>query len=858
VLIPVVFLLTILGVDPRRLDERRTRHLRRAVDEVVRDEVLERIAVNLANQFCTEHGITFIDLSLPDVADHFRLVEAPRSGTVTDISLRELDKLAGSTTDSTGPRAYLLTRIGADVQRGSPVAVLPAAIPSQPRKERRIARVGNVSRDDRLAPYLAQLHDESQEAIKEQRIGTYGRVVTAYQETLLALPRAWNRYHVQFTDEVASGVGLFELGILGGIERRLYDEIRLAMEGGNLEIAYTATGLPFGVAAQAVRLGATELAKRMLILQIAVYSASGQPDTESSVTEIRKSCRDSILSFVESFAIPELTRTGTRALQWNEIEALLTMSFEVVNALLKAVLEAESADELLQLDDRWSTMLQFWHPEHDYPDPPELERIERQFGSDAPELLAAKQRAEELTPRLQLRALLDRKRNLYRLGLSMWALRRLRQAPNEVAGDRFAQAFQVFARHFRDPELLVTLTGEALIASMGREPWQAWMIADIDFTTRGGFYAGLDQDFLRCFLVLLILMTDPSAGAPVLTPEGWLKHQQLLPVLEGLLTERLLWSRLGVDAVSERGEQASAALREASDAYDLEEERKLAEASAEPAKVANFINLFRNSWEFNRIAPNLFKSVQCYLSDPGPPPEGSSTNVVANDWVPKDLFIESSRTDTDLRMISSESGVRAAANEMNRFLRRIDGAPTFASGQPSFAETIRECIASMRADGYTPSAVIAAVDWGLWRDAEFDSTTILAAPSSPFGLTERTRHWVRGTVGGLPLLTWPLAPRDTVIVIDIARFGTWKQWSADADGHELAVRLESYDEQGAVEVSEKTSGLFADDRHSTVAARARRLRGQVRLVAEEAWDLVNVDLEAARVVHRPTNPGESS
>ena len=60
VLIPVALVLTIFSVDPRRLDGRRNRRMRAVVERSVRRELDERIARQLAVQFCEQHGMCIL------------------------------------------------------------------------------------------------------------------------------------------------------------------------------------------------------------------------------------------------------------------------------------------------------------------------------------------------------------------------------------------------------------------------------------------------------------------------------------------------------------------------------------------------------------------------------------------------------------------------------------------------------------------------------------------------------------------------------------------------------------------------------------------------------------------------------
>jgi hypothetical protein len=860
-LIPLVFVLTVLSVDPRRLDERRNRRLRRVIQRAVQQEVLERIAANLADRLCKERGMTYLPLSVPEVADGFRLVEAPRGGTVRNISLRQLETLAGGSPGEVdgSPRAYLLTRIGASVHPGSPIALLPSALIPESSKENRIARYGRAAPDDALAPHIAQLHEEAMQAIREQRVDSYERASTAYLETLLALPEAWVRYHQRFTKEVASGMAPFELGILAKIEPHLFEEMRTAMLSGNREIARSAAGLPFGVAAKAVPLGALELSKRMLDLQRALYVTFLTVDGDDSIRAVAESCVDAVFTFSEYVAVPQLTRQGLSALPSDEVADLLRMTEGQINEVLKAVIDVDDSERALALDDRWSTVGQFWHPEHESPGKHAVELMATQLGENDPRVQSARHQLAELLPQIRLREEMDDGRSIYRFGLAMWALRRLRRSNGD--SDRRARTFRVFARHFNQAEALVTTTGNALSLSFEGGPWLSWLLFnEVDHTTgiHGGSYAGTDTYFIRCFLVLLVVITDPGSGTPALPAQEWLKHGGMQQALDELAADSELWTHLGINSVAERIVQVREALDEVVRRRRADEERELAEATVDPAKTAEFIQRVRDGWADGRIAPHLFRSFNSYTRDTARAPTSHPLDGV-DQLVPKEFFTDDPRFGNDATF-AFDLGLRATQMEMVRLLDQLAGSPEFPSEEPTLADAIREAIASLRDEGYDPAVVIAPVEWELWRDAGFDAVAAIgASPDAPlpFDLPERARHWLRGTVAGLPLLTWPNAPAGAVTVLDIARFGRWRQWSGDAEGHELSVELIFYGHDTAISLAEENVGLLADADHTTVSERAIRLCGQGRLRATEAWTIEVEDARAARRINR-LRPAEGS
>jgi hypothetical protein len=171
---------------------------------------------------------------------------------------------------------------------------------------------------------------------------------------------------------------------------------------------------------------------------------------------------------------------------------------------------------------------------------------------------------------------------------------------------------------------------------------------------------------------------------------------------------------------------------------------------------------------------------------------------------------------------------------------------------------MRGAIDAMRSEGYSPTVILAPIDWRLSEEAGLDVAAAVGTPPGetvPFGLPERARHRLRGTVAGLPLLTWRTAPANELIVVDLAQLGRWHQWATNDEGNELNVALTFYDESTARAMAEDDLNLLADDDHTTVSERALRLRNLVRVRATEAWTIEISDRRAGRRIVRQVQGG---
>ncbi len=365
IMIPVAFIQTVLGIDPARLNTRLSRRLRRAVDQYVGADLRDRMAVDLAGELCTANGMERLPMSVLSVRKEFRLVPSASSGTVRDVRLRRLARLAGKSRDEQG-RALLIARIGVRIRAGDPIAVLPAQRRENGRRERKIVRVQRGDRDDVLSSLIAELHEDAATAIHEQQLALFERTALEYRELLLAFPKSWSSHNIRYTEELTTGIGL-DLGIFSRIEPLMRSEMSQVMGTGNLRMSNVSTSLAFGVAADAVPYGARALFRQMLRLLVVGYTVAAQLQDKASSLAMSNDCLGKVFELVRLVVLPQVQGEASLQLPWNEAALLLVVSFEEIGELLRQAVDLGIPKGVSDVDARWSDVMSMWHPDIEGP-----------------------------------------------------------------------------------------------------------------------------------------------------------------------------------------------------------------------------------------------------------------------------------------------------------------------------------------------------------------------------------------------------------------------------------------------------------------------------------------------------------
>jgi hypothetical protein len=847
-MIPVAFIQTVLGIDPSRLNRRRNRRLGRAVANYVDADLRDRTGVRLADALCMAHGMKRLPISIPSVRSEFRIVRSASSGTVRDVRLRRLARLAGKSRGQ--KRAYLIARIGVRLRAGDPIAVLPTIRREKPRRERQIVRLQRGDRDDVLSSLIAELHEDATAAIHEQQLAPFERTALEYRELLLAFPKSWSGHNIRYTEELTAGVGL-DLGIFSRIDPLMGDEMREVMHTGNVRMANVLTSLAFRVAADAVPLGARGLFRQMFRLLAAGYAIAANVEDKTSSLSMSNDCLGKVFELVRLVVIPQVQGEASAQLPWDQAGLLLVASFEEIGELLRQAVDSGLPQRVSDVDDRWSDVMSMWRPDLEGPIEALVEVQALHHGERQPAVEAARREIDAAKLQTELLNLLRQQRSTFRFELAAWQLRRMRDGAFSGHGQESVEAFRLLARHFTDTAQLQSAVNDALKAlfSPGGGHFQRWVLSEAAAASLGyGARPSPNSEggLVACFLVLLIMAAHPDAGVPLVDVDEWLvsRADSLRAELDSLVGEVGLWEGLDVNRVSDRVALLRAALDDAYSTRRKDEEERIAAEAPDPEIVATTAEQVRSSWKANRIAPALFRAFSSVVVDEQPPPAGSE-HFLVRATVPKSAFVAGNYANDVF--LNSELGRAAANSEMPVLISKLaDGAELSSPAWPR-VEVVRHAVRAMREEGYEPTVLIVAIDWLLGEELGLHSSERI---DPPFELPEATRHWYKGVFEGVHVIAWPRVLKGQALVVDLQRYGRWRQWTPQGE-EELSVLVEFVDEEEALRLAEADPTLGADPNHQTVEERALRLQSEAVVRILERWTIETTDPLAARKISVP-------
>ncbi len=466
------------------------------------------------------------------------------------------------------------------------------------------------------------------------------------------------------------------------------------------------------------------------------------------------------------------------------------------------------------------------------------------------------------------RSIAERERKVQILGLLMWTLRKLR-AETDEAGNLIQTARLLIGEFdgLEDAAIAMDRVLEAL--DFGGGPWSRWILSELP---EGEAHTiGTEHDFTRAFALLALDRIEPGRPAEI-SPRRWLveRHDELVEALETLTENELavLHPATAIPAAQsarEEGEVAEesreetrasvAAHRDALiEALQLArarqrdiDARQTRETPLNTEKVEEFVSNIRRGWESGRLGWALCRFVGA-IADSADPLTGEELWPLRDQWLARDMFFEVSRWG-GLDSFARDIGRATADDEMLAVVRLLPGPPLMVDNDSPIRAQVSAAISTLRESGYTPSVILAPVDWRVERDllGEDWIARQTTAENLP-GLPEAAAHWFRGRIEGCPVIDWPGIPR-AIYALDLARFARFIEWTQE--NGPLQVRVREYSTDEAIDLATRVPDLFADETARTVQQRAERVLENVLLRVWTRIRLERTDEAAVAVVPLP-------
>src|SRR6266545_759165 len=561
--LPVLLLRAVAATDPERLHERNLQQVRELTVAATQRDIFRRLALGILKEEANSAGVDVQAFWFGDAPPGARYIYPPKAGTVADIRLRRARRIGSGVAGSqAGAVPAVLAELGTYVGPDTPIAIVPTgAGKGKERAARGYVKISEKRARDPLRRAIEKLHEAALEAVHSGLPVTYEDITDEYVEVLTALPTAWKRYGVDFEGGAAGGA-LFELTPLDLLVDNLWEELREATQGTSREVASTAFFLPYRVAFTAVGLNAGTLLTKMFALYVQLYPivrTAQDPDIRRLLLNHSIEHPASLTKTAIAYELEKDTLTEHRR---EQLEKLLTRAFSVFAELAKVVMDEDPADAetISKINSNWSEIFQHWTPEHDAPQPYEIEWAERNWGDQHENTIALRERGARRERMVKTKREADLWRSALRFGLAFWAYHRLQQTRDAV----WLQPLDTFRGYFGSLGRL-TRAADRAIRYDERGPWFYWRLNQ----TRGsGPQAGpaVDWEMIRACLVLAVFHVNPSLPAPTIERPQFLEHQ--LPEVERILnavrTDAQLWALVPPpDHIDRRWAMLRRALRDA-------------------------------------------------------------------------------------------------------------------------------------------------------------------------------------------------------------------------------------------------------------------------------------------------------
>jgi hypothetical protein len=848
-----LFVAMLRDIEPDALYARWLAQLREQVEEAIEAEILQRVAINLLNDLCQRLEIEFHPIFGSWGGTQLQEINASRGGVVQDINLWRVAKAARLSIELDVGRAHgnekpaILVYLGGGIGKGQAMMRVARVVAGLAGLEQAFQI---VERDPRagLDVALTQLHDEAVRLIGDGSPGAYARITEVYEHLLLAQPETWARYGQRFGPDVAVGVHPFALTLLDRVERRLYEELELAVLSPSREIGRDALNLPIAVAFRTIELRAIALAGRMLRLLAAI---------EDALIRAPASDKQGALFGNSWLRLSEYGRAVERLVTEDESSeedraygvAALRQVFEAYAVMAKSLIDhsPRETDSLSEINRYLDTFLRHWDPEHERPDKLDVEYLVARGDVQPRELERLRSQLADKQARVALKDELTLWRAAHRFALLAWCLRRLRESEDTA----YVEAWNAFVGYFGDVEGTARVVDHALETDSGDgSPWSSWGSTERPMMSAAR-YVGIGGELLQAFVVVALNRTNPDGAVPQIPPFEWLAtgSDSFRQEVEDVLAQQRLRQLLPAERLEDRAEKVIAAIEAMRRARDQQEDQRVIDAPLDRAAVEAFRDAVRTAWEASRLIGPALVRVGMYETPDGAPPDGTRFGIEPERTL-KGLFTPEPRIHgADMR--ARDIGRELAAGEIKDFAELArDSAEVVAYPAESLAETLRRAIVEVRQDE-EELIVLVPSSWRLTQSLELTLAKRRGGKAEPprWVPKDASESFV-GTADGVLVFDSHELPPDRLLVIALNHFARWRQWKADEE-HELLVSVIDYDDDAARALVERNPKLFRTEERTTVEARAREVRKTVLLDVFERFAIEVVDAHAARWVAVP-------
>ncbi len=808
----------------------------RTVDLRLADHVLGRQCEALDLQFY--RGITDWPGMQP--------VPLERHGTVKDVNLRELAKLARLLPQQPSPRGVLALSISGAVSPGRNAALfvreeaLTDAVSSQAQKCFRVSR--RVQKRERsLDEAFSFLTEQALMSINAGRLEQLARVLETLREPIRAALDTLEAYGLVLDAETAQNIFSFEWPAFDRPFREYVRIVEAAARSSDAEMVTRAAGWPYSVARLSMQKRDHYFFRQAVHYLPYLYQVS-RTGASARAKQLLSDRAWRHLKELGSVLAWEIQRT-------NEVELLASApayANELHSAfanLLKAAIDAndkpfldKAAQGLWQTIDINMVAYRLQLSEDTLESGFMLERLN---GLDSA-------RAEAL------RHIADF-RNAVCMALGGWVCHRW--SGSALPAEFAAYCFGLSAQHFGEFRRLWRALDSALSLESGdRLPLSDWLMRE---QPEGVVVSLRPEALVALFFTLVALRTVPEGieeRAETLTrlrQSNWAKTQ-VEGALQDIRRDIGRWEAIAGDLEQLRKEPTIVALMDASENAERRRERiRMMEQPLSEAKLADFKADFLSAWVRNALFRRLFGDIGALEFSQDSP---SAARVMAvRTIMPKGPFVEEPGSVHFLGGEGGDFGSAMARGEDTAIYGQLaKRARRHPLGRSSLARKLADMTKRLREDGLRPDAIILSGGYEILRGLESSESFI---PS--YRLPGEHPPDFRGTFEDVPICQhWP--PQSEILVLSLGGLGGIVQYLGQSDSIFRLFEVKGYSAEEAREIAAgDRSRLPQEVRELGNDELVEYLREHVSVRIEEALYLRLDNNKAARRLVIPTEAGDS-
>jgi hypothetical protein len=785
------------------LREERKDRLTGAVSEQVDREVEALHGAALLREFAAKEPVKLDPYVVGGRDPAMNTVLAGTAGSVVDINLRRLARLARRTRDAGG--VTLATRLYGFVGADTQLLLLPAA--ADDGDTRAAVSVVKVKpgrwRDETLRRYLKDLEEEAIGTIRGGAPGTFESIGDAYVDTLMEFPRSWERYGHEYSVAVARGNELFPVGLVDTIRQQFYTNIVEALRGPSDEVLSRAAYLPINVCTSALVYRADGLLAQMLGLSTSFVAAGWAHGGDKGKLLARQIPRH-LVEFTRFYLQPRLEEG--EIVDCLRVGGYVRLVYDQFGTILKLAVDRGDVDYLRRVDGDWDTLLEYVNVDAYASHPSVLSRLEEEAERGEP---GAAERLEEARNSAQLAELiqgLSDLRTVLRFGLALWTWRQQPKA--------WRDTFTHFTAQLGGLPGLTNATTKAIIAEFADRagaPWSDWILATLQegrVHTVGTATAAVDT-----FIAAALRAVRPDEPAPELRPAEWmvtyLDHAR--DVLGVAVTDP---RNDDLPDVAERTTRVCEALETGAEAWRQQERQSMIATPLAPEKVSALREQTREALAKSRIVPDLFRLAGAITPMDAPPDDPPVIQ-----WEQAKAFFTADGRFVGLDMIARDIGMDVAHSELRTLIEPMAGAEprmlvadeAGAENTTAFVEQLRPIVASaVEAAPATAVVMLVPLQWELAEAMGLAFLGSGAAPPEEWDVSEGTAHNYSGVFEGAAAYHFPEVPAESLYVVDLSRYVTVEKWELTDDAAvtvaevtEADARKRAENDPGRAEVGEE-------------------------------------------------------